>query len=173
LPTVENARRTTPVLRLERHLAQCAESVPFLVVRNPALERTAWREGLRAARKLERRAADAFATAADRVLRAGDRIAHDEGSDVFIAALTAPTRDGAFAPAPIDARSSLARICATMEAATKLEADTGWTIYNPLDDGEMAPIIELVNSLIAKQYEKNIVIKGTLSGESLEKALKK
>jgi signal transduction histidine kinase len=107
-----------------------AREVPLLVVRVPALERTAWRDGRRAARALERRVASAFATAVARVLRAADLIAHDRGSDVFVAALVAPMRDGHRAPAPVDVRSALARIATTVEGLTQVELDAGWTRYD-------------------------------------------
>jgi signal transduction histidine kinase len=117
-----------------RRLAQLAqEPRPVLVVRLPELERVAWRRGLRAARALERAATAAFSTAVSRVLRTDDLVAHDGGSDVFVAALIVPTRDGNV-PAPVDARSALARIAATMEAATRLEVRTGWTTYDRAND---------------------------------------
>jgi signal transduction histidine kinase len=106
------------------------EGVPLLVFRLPALERTAWRNGLRAARSIERRAAAAFATSARRVLRAGDALAHDRGSDAFLAALVAPTRDGHRRPAPLDVRSALARIGTSIEGLTRLDVDAGWTRYD-------------------------------------------
>jgi signal transduction histidine kinase len=106
-----------------------AGGVPLLVFRLPALERTAWRNGLRAARSIERRAAAAFALAGARVLRAGDVIVHDRGSDAFAAALIAPTRDGHGFPAPLDVRSALARIVASVEGLTRLDVDAGWTPY--------------------------------------------
>ena len=120
----------------ERRLASLAtEPRPILVVRLPELERVAWRRGLRAARALERAATAAFSTAVSRVLRADDLVAHDAGSDVFVAALVAPTRDGNAGAAPIDVRSALARIAATMEAATRQDVRTGWTTYDRGADG--------------------------------------
>lgn len=120
----------------ERRLASLAiEPRPVLVVRLPELERVAWRRGLRAARALERAATAAFSTAVSRVLRADDLVAHDAGSDVFVAALVAPTRDGNAGTAPIDVRSALARIAATMEAATRQDVRTGWTTYDRAADG--------------------------------------
>ena len=98
------------------------------------LERTAWRVGLRAARALERRARQTFATAAGRVLRAEDLTAHDRGSDVFIAALAAPTRDGVATLAPVDVRGALARIAALLDGLGGFDVDTGWTRYVPADD---------------------------------------
>jgi signal transduction histidine kinase len=115
--------------------------VPLLVFRLPALERTAWRNGLRAARSIERRATGAFAAAAASVLRTGDRIAHDRGSDLFIAALAAPTRDGHRSPAPVDVRSALARIGASIEGLTRLDVDAGWTRYDARAGGIDAAIV--------------------------------
>ena len=116
---------------LDARLIACGgDGIPLLVFRLPALERTAWRDGLRAARTLERRATEAFATAVARVLRAGDLIAHDRGSDAYVAALVAPTRDGHHALAPVDIRSALARIAATVEGLTRLDVDAGWTRYD-------------------------------------------
>ena len=76
--------------------------MPLLVFRLPALERTAWRNGLRAARSVERQVRDAFRAAAAQVLRSEDLTAHDRGTDAFVAALVAPMRDGHRPPAPVD-----------------------------------------------------------------------
>jgi signal transduction histidine kinase len=119
----------------ERLAASTSAAVPLLVVRVPALERTAWRDGRRAARAIERRVTAAFTTAVARVLRAGDLIAHDGGTDAFVAALLAPMRDGQRDLAPVDVRSALARIAATVEGLTRLDVDAGWTRYEPADAG--------------------------------------
>jgi signal transduction histidine kinase len=124
-----------PVAALAAGLAAASDGVPLLVVRVPALERTAWREGRRAARALERRVASAFGTAVARVVRADDLIAHDAGSDRFVAALIAPMRDGRHGLAPLDVRSALARIAATVEGLTRLDVDAGWTRYDATRDG--------------------------------------
>jgi signal transduction histidine kinase len=116
-----------------------------LVARLPELERIAWRRGLRSARGHERRAAAAFARAAGVVLRADDLLAHDAGSDVFVAALSAETR-GRQAVA-VDARSALARIAAALEAVTGLSVLTGWTTVGP---NEEAPIEEIVERALAR-----------------------
>jgi signal transduction histidine kinase len=107
-----------------------SDGIPLLAFRLPALERTAWRNGLRAARSIERRAGAAFAAAAARILRSKDLVAHDRGTDAFVAALIAPTRDGHRGPAPVDIRSALARIAATVEGETGLDVDAGWTPYD-------------------------------------------
>ncbi len=137
---------------LERRLA-ARGGVPLLAFRLPALERTAWRSGLRAARAVERRAVLAFATAARRVLRAADVTAHDRGSDVFVAALTAPTRAGGGSPAPLDIRSALARIAATLEAGAQLDVLTGWTRYEPGPPG-LAGAIESALARGAQERER-------------------
>jgi signal transduction histidine kinase len=128
----------------ERRLCELApHSLPVLVVRLPELERIAWRRGLRAARALERRAAAAFSTAVSRVLRTDDLLAHDGGSDVFLAALVVPTRDGGAVAAAVDVRSALARIAAAMEASTRLEVRTGWTTFDrAADAGAMEALVE-------------------------------
>ena len=109
--------------------------------------------GLRAARAVERTAAAAFSTAVSRVLRGGDLVAHDGGSDVFVAALVAPTRDGSV-PAPVDARSALARIAATMEAVTRLEVRTGWTTYEHADAESIAALVERALARGAQERER-------------------
>jgi signal transduction histidine kinase len=130
------------VAELDTRLAAAAwEAVPLLVLRLPALERTAWRAGLRAARSIERRASAAFAAATKRVLRADDLIAHDRGTDAFLAALIAPTRDGHQWPAPVDIRSALARIAATIAGLTELDVDAGWTRYDVRAGGGAASAI--------------------------------
>ena len=127
----------------ERRLSRLGSSFPLLIIRLPELERVAWRNGRHAARTLERRATAAFATAVSRVLRGDDAVAHEAGSDVFVAALIAPTRDGASIPAPVDARSALARIAATMESTTQLDCATGWTLYDPaVDAGKFEAVVE-------------------------------
>ncbi len=140
----EAASLLLPLAALERRLASAPPGgPPVLVVRLPGLERVAWRRGLRAARALERRASAAFSTAALRVLRAGDLVAHDAASDVFVAALLAPTRGGADVPPAADARSALARIAATLESATRLDVLGGWTTYDAASDaGKPSAVIE-------------------------------
>lgn len=127
-------------------------AIPLLVFRLPALERTAWRDGLRAARALERRAGAAFSTAVARVLRGDDRIAHDRGSDAFVAALVAPTRDGHRSLAPVDVRRALARIATTVEGLTRLDVDAGWIRYDARGAADIAEAV--VRALIAGAQER-------------------
>ena len=131
MPAPDAKPESTTVASLAARLAVLrGDDVPLLVFRLPALERTAWRDGLRAARAIERRVSAAFATAVTRVLRAEDLIAHDRGTDAFVAALVAPMRDGHQALAPVDIRGALARIAATVEGLTQFDVDAGWTHYD-------------------------------------------
>jgi signal transduction histidine kinase len=150
-----NVRGLLPRLdAFARRLAELTDRPrPVLVVRLPELERVAWRRGLRAARAVERAATAAFSNAVSRVLRAGDLVAHDGGSDIFVAALVAPTRDGSV-PAPVDARSALARIAATMEAVTRLEVRTGWTTYEAADADATDAFVERALARGAQERER-------------------
>lgn len=100
--------------------------VPLLVLRLPQFERLAWREGRRAAHRLERATARAFADAARQLLRVGDAIAHDAGSDVFAIAMTSPSR-AARLPSPTDCRAVLERVAAAISSHTNLRVECGWT----------------------------------------------
>ncbi|HTZ54609.1 MAG TPA: HAMP domain-containing sensor histidine kinase [Candidatus Acidoferrum sp.] len=88
--------------------------VPLLVLRLPEV-----------ARRLERETVDAFARAAERVVREGDRLAHEPGGDWFAIAMLSPARDGKTA-LMLDARSALERISATMSLVTGSRMETGW-----------------------------------------------
>ena len=100
--------------------------LPLLVLRLPELEQVAWREGKRAACRVERRAALAFRAAASRVLRAGDRCLHEPGRDVFAIVVAAPSR-GVARPAASNCRAMLGRIASEMATQTGLHVETGWT----------------------------------------------
>ena len=124
----------------------------MLVVRLPALERTAWRRGLRVARALERRAATAFARAVAPVLRAADVVAHRPGSDVFLAALLTPTRRLA---GSADARSALARIVVAMETSTRLDVSGGWTPFDRRADRiGLGPLVTRALARGARERER-------------------
>src|SRR5438477_1793460 len=104
-----------------------SEQLPLLVLRLPELEQVAWREGKRAARRVERRAALAFRAAASRVLRAGDRCMHEHGRDVFAIVVAAPSR-GVARPAASNCRAMLGRIASEMATQTGLHIETGWIL---------------------------------------------
>src|SRR5437763_6952253 len=91
--------------------------IPLLVLRVPEFEHIAWREGKRAARRVERRAAQAFAAASRRVLRRGDSRIHDRGRDIFAVLVAAPPR-GMSRPTPIVCRAMLQRSASARSAET-------------------------------------------------------
>ncbi len=104
--------------------------VPLLVLRVPEFEHIAWREGKRAARRVERRAAQAFAAASRRVLRRGDDRIHDRGRDIFAVLVAGPPR-GTSRPNPSVCRAMLQRIASEMAAETGLHVESGWTLTQP------------------------------------------
>ncbi len=111
--------------RLSEVLNDSPTTIPLLVLRLPEFAELAWRDGRRAAQRLERTTVRAFAQAADRVMRDGDILGHDYGSDWFAVAMLSPTRGGA-AFGAIDARAALERISATMAAETGRRMECGW-----------------------------------------------
>ncbi len=107
--------------------------VPLLVLRVPEFEHIAWREGKRAARRVELRASQAFAAASQRVLRRGDSRIHDRGRDIFAVLVAGPPR-GTSRPNPSVCRAMLQRIASEMAAETGLQVESGWTLTQiPLD----------------------------------------
>ena len=100
-------------------------TIPLLVLRLPEFAELAWQDGRRVAQRLERATVRAFAAAADRVMRDGDILGHDDGSDWFAVAMLSPTRGGA-AFGAIDARAALERIAATMALETGRRMESGW-----------------------------------------------
>jgi len=152
LRAAEAPSRAISVAVLADRLAGAGD-VPLLVIRVPALERTAWRDGRRAARAIERRVTAAFTTAVARVLRADDLIAHDRGTDAFLAALVTPMRDGQRGLAPVDVRSALGRIAATVEGLTQLDVDAGWTRYDA-GEGGIAPAVDRALARGAQERER-------------------
>jgi signal transduction histidine kinase len=117
--------------------------VPLLVLRVPEFEHVAWREGKRAARRVERRAELAFRLAASRVLRRGDRRIHERGRDVFAVIVAAPPR-GAVPPNAAGCRAMLERIASEVSSETGLRIESGWTFARePFDlDGEIEIALE-------------------------------
>lgn len=128
MDTATNSRGSNALDALGKFVSESARERPvaILVVRVAEFERIAWRDGRAAARRLERRTASAFCSAAKRVLRGEDQTGHDVGSDLFVAAmLGAPrvTRQ----PSPGDCRAAVERIAAAVRSATDLQMETGWT----------------------------------------------
>ncbi|MBV8637499.1 MAG: HAMP domain-containing histidine kinase [Candidatus Eremiobacteraeota bacterium] len=113
------------VERLRDAFAERPSTIPLLVLRLPEFAELAWQDGRRAAKRLERTTVRAFAAAADRVMRDGDILGHDDDSDWFAVAMLSPTRGGAEFGA-IDARAALERISATMAYETGRRLELGW-----------------------------------------------
>jgi signal transduction histidine kinase len=128
--------------RLRAALEQ-GRDVPLLVLRLPV-----------AARRLERESVVAFARAAERVVREGDRLAHEPGSDWFVIAMLTPARDGTSA-LTLDARSTLERIAATMSLVTGRRMETGWwPITTPADVDGFEGTIERALERGARERER-------------------
>lgn len=100
-------------------------TIPMLLLRLPEFAEIAWRDGKRAAQRIERMTVRAFAIAAERVMREGDLLAHQEGSDWFAVAMLSPARAGTSFGA-LDARAALERIAATMSFETGRRMELGW-----------------------------------------------
>jgi signal transduction histidine kinase len=92
-----------------------AHPVPLLVLRTP--------EGL--GDRLDVR--EIFAGAAQRVVREGDLLLHDEGSAWFAIALLSPSRSGGV-EITLDVRAALERLGARMSLATGVRLETGWCL---------------------------------------------
>lgn len=128
--------------------------VPLLVLRLPEFERIAWREGKRAARRLERLTVSAFLDSARSALRTGDGAAHDAGSDVFAIVMTAPSRE-ARAPSAVDIRAVLERVAAAITLRSQLRVLTGWTMLSRLDPhGGLDEAIETALERGARERER-------------------
>lgn len=109
--------------RVER--ATQGAAVPLLVLRLPEFQETAWRDGTRAARALERSTAQAFRAAAREIVRASDALAHDRGSDRFVVAMLASSREGRRASAA-DCRVMLERLVVGIAGETGRRMESGW-----------------------------------------------
>jgi two-component system phosphate regulon sensor histidine kinase PhoR len=81
----------------------------------------------------ERVIVEAFARAAERVTREGDRLIHEPGSDWFAVAMTAPARDGAWL-SMLDARAALERMAAALSIVTGKPVERGWWPLESDDD---------------------------------------
>ena len=100
----------------------------MLVLRVADLERTAWREGKISARRLERKARDAFLRITKEVMRAADLPMHDSGSELFAIALAAGPRDRGTNPGATECRTALARAATGLSRILPLSLETGWTL---------------------------------------------
>mgnify|MGYP001189160677 CR=1 FL=1 len=127
-------KRPAALAQLSGPLAQAVahKPVPLLALRLPQFERIAWREGKRAAQRVERTTTAAFMEASARTLRTGDLTGHDPGSDVFAIAMTAPSRESRI-PSPLDCRSVLERVALAMSLSAEMRIETGWTLLRRFD----------------------------------------
>lgn len=119
--------KTPPALSAPLAGALERGAVPLLALRLPELQRIAWREGKRAAQRLERASSAAFVDSARRMLRRGDHIAHDRRSDVFIIVMAAASRQGRI-PSPADIRAVLERVSAAIALCCGVRVETGWSM---------------------------------------------
>lgn len=119
LPTLQELGAAV-VIALARH-----GTVPLLVLRLPELEQVAWQRGVRAARRLERQVAVAFAQAARCIVRVDDAIGHDAHSDVFAIALLDAARERRFL-SPADCRITVERVCVQVAQRIDRRLETGW-----------------------------------------------
>lgn len=128
--------------------------VPLLALRLPEFERIAWRDGKRAAQRLERMTISAFVKSARRVLRAGDLCGHNAGSDVFAIVMTAPSRE-ARGPSAVDVRAVLERVAATISLESGLRVETGWTLLRRVNPhGDLEPEIAAALERGARERER-------------------
>lgn len=133
------------------------EDTPFLALRVPALERIAWRRGREAARELEQRCQASFSKANGGALRAGDLLAHDDESEIFVAALTSLPRDESRRIAlPMDCRATLVRLIAAMERSVGVEIEGGWTIARDIrqSDPHLTATLEAALQRGARERER-------------------
>lgn len=119
--------------RLREALVERPSTIPLLVLRLPEFAELAWQDGRRVAQRLERATVRAFAAAADRVMRDGDILGHDDGGDWFAVAMLSPTRGGA-AFGAIDTRAALERIAAAMALETGRRMESGWWPIESTDE---------------------------------------
>jgi len=146
-----SAAGLTPALEAE---LETGRTVALLVLRLPEFAERAWREGKRAAQRLERLSAAAFREAAERMIRDGDAFGHEPGSDWFAVALLAPGRDGSFSSV-LDARAALERIAAAISLTTGLRMETGWwPLSSPVEARDLARTVERALERGAKERER-------------------
>ena len=116
-------------------LANASEAGIVFALRLPDLERIAWRDGRASALATERKALAAFAHICRRTLRWGDTIAHEPGTNLFLAALRECSLVN---DVPRVAHAVLAEITRRLTEMTGLEVEGGWTLYEPGPDAECA-----------------------------------
>ncbi len=134
--------------QLARRIAS-SEDTPIVVLATDAFARTAWRQGREEAIALERISAREFAAAAVTTLGVSDAVAHEPGSDVFIAALFDLPAVGRDDATPLGFVTAIGWIENRLRASLGIETYGGWAIVRggavgeAIDDalawGRMAP----------------------------------
>lgn len=143
----ESLRSSAELRALVAPLLERERTVPLLVVRLPEFSETAWRDGKRTARRLERETCAAFRRTARAVVRSGDLLAHDTDCDWFAVAMLAPARERTAFTA-LDARAALERIAAGISLATGRRVETGW---QPLGTAaELEPFAAVVDRALER-----------------------
>ena len=128
--------------------------MPLLVLRLPEFEEVAWQKSTRAARTLERETMRAFLRAARHIVRAEDALAHDRGSDRFIVAMLAGSREGR-GPNAADCRMALERLAATIARQTGRRTESGWWAIERVDGpGDLERAIALALERGARERER-------------------
>ncbi len=122
--------------------ASCRGAVPLLVLRLPGFQETAWRCGAHAARILERRVIAAFRDASRRIVRRGDLLAHDRGSDVFAVVLVGRGR-GRAAPDAADCRVTLERLVSGITSKCDERLECGWWAIERADAATLDDAVTL------------------------------
>lgn len=117
--------RTRRALQRALEVAVRDRAVPLLVLGLPEFAQTAWHRGTAAARALERRTALAFVACARRLVRSGDALAHDWGSDTFLVAMLDGAREGR-PPSVVDCRIMLERFVAGVATQCGRRLESGW-----------------------------------------------
>ncbi|HVS45890.1 MAG TPA: HAMP domain-containing sensor histidine kinase [Verrucomicrobiae bacterium] len=112
--------------------ASAGRPIAMLAVRVPAFEQVAWQSGRADAQRLERRTVRAFLSAARRIVRADDALAHDAGADTFVVAMLAAPREQK-APSPADCRSMVERIALAIAQRSGLAVESGWCVVSQVD----------------------------------------
>lgn len=118
--------------RLER--VPC-RPIPLLVFRVVDLERTAWRDGRTAARRLRTQVVGAFSTSCRRILRVED--AYAQSDDLLLVALISRSRHRDSCN-PRDTRTVMERLANAIRLEVDVSIESGWLAFR--DAGEPAAL---------------------------------
>ena len=118
------------------------EPVWVLAVQTDAFARLAWEDGRGAALVLERRTVERFLALLGELLREGDALVHEAGSDLFGFALLSPPRSPSRS-ATAERRTELAGIERAVSERAGVEVSTGWALLEPGQDANRALAVAL------------------------------